>query len=87
MRSPGGGSDLLLGGAGEDHLLGGRGDSFSGGTGIDSALYVTEPQAAPATISLNGVADDGEAGAAANVLPDVEDVTRVGKRRSHSSER
>ncbi|HEY6890056.1 MAG TPA: Ig-like domain-containing protein [Solirubrobacter sp.] len=75
LAGPGGGADRLSGGAGEDQLLGGRGDTFSGGTGIDTAFYAAEPLDAPATISLDGVADDGEAGAAANVLPDVEDVT------------
>jgi Ca2+-binding RTX toxin-like protein len=73
-------NDTLEGGAGDDALDGGGGlafnapdtDVLSGGLGSDSASYF---RTAPVSVSLNNVADDGEAGENDNVKSDVEDVS------------
>lgn len=67
----GNGNDKITGGPGNDTLIGGAGaDTLSGGGGIDSADY--SARTAPVTVSLDGVAGDGEAGEADNVGGDVE---------------
>jgi hemolysin type calcium-binding protein len=58
-------NDVLDGGPGADTLEG-------GGGGYDRADY--SMRSAPLTITLDGVANDGEAGEGDNVEPDVEDV-------------
>ncbi len=58
-------NDTLDGGPGADTLEG-------GGGGYDQADY--SMRTAPITVTLDGVADDGEAGEGDNVEPDVEDV-------------
>jgi Ca2+-binding RTX toxin-like protein len=65
------GNDRLTGGGGDDFLDGGIGsDTVSGGAGHDTADYST--RTAPVSVSLNGTADDGEAGEGDNVGNDVE---------------
>ena len=65
--------DTLDGGPGNDTLRGGAGrDELRGGAGSDEAYYLE--RAAGVTISLNGVADDGEAGESDNVFADVEEL-------------
>lgn len=67
------GPDNLEGGEGDDRLDGGAGpDRTSGGPGRDTVSYDEHPQAV--SVSLNGVADDGQLGEGDNVLDDVEDV-------------
>jgi hypothetical protein len=78
----GGGSDTLVGGDGNDTLRGGDGDDrltggaggdvLSGGDGIDHELFDTAP--ATATVTLDGVANDGGPGEGDNVMADVENV-------------
>jgi Ca2+-binding RTX toxin-like protein len=81
------GNDELIGGLGNDTNIGGAGndtadslvardgaDSFSGGAGTDTASYAAR-QFGPTTtltLSLNGVADDGEPGEGDNMATDVE---------------
>ena len=77
-----GGDDLLDGGAGDDELEAYVGfgypaplhgdDTYVGGPGSDSFSYFH--RADPVSISLDGVANDGMAGEADNVHPDVESV-------------
>jgi Ca2+-binding RTX toxin-like protein len=65
------GSDSLLGDDGNDVLDGGPGpDRMSGGAGRDTADY--ESRASRVTVTLDGVANDGEAGERDNVLPNIE---------------
>lgn len=65
------GADRLTGGAADDLLDGGIGsDTLAGGAGRDTVDY--SARTAPVTVSLNGSADDGEAGEADNVGNDVE---------------
>jgi hypothetical protein len=74
------GDDRLGGGRGADELVGGRGndeldggpdaDGMSGESGKDTVTY--EDRTAPVRVSLNGIADDGEAGEGDNVRSDVE---------------
>jgi hypothetical protein len=76
------GNDSLLGGPGNDTLNGGGGndtlrgytgrDILIGGTGVDTADYSTKEVAVK--VDLDGVADDGVANEADNVMPDVENV-------------
>jgi Ca2+-binding RTX toxin-like protein len=71
------GRDVLEGGAGNDQLGVGPGDNlepdvFSGGDDTDTVSY--SGRSAPVTVTLDGVANDGETGEADNVLPDVERV-------------
>lgn len=78
------GNDLLIGGAADDSLNGGDGDDtlddpagsdvFSGGIGNDTLLtYVS--RTTDLTISLDDVANDGEAGESDNVGSDIENVS------------
>ena len=72
----GAGADLLSGGGGEDRLdsgasPGGTGtDVLVGGDGIDTVDY--SQRTTPQTMSLDGVANDGEAGEDDNIGSDVE---------------
>jgi Ca2+-binding RTX toxin-like protein len=67
------GADTLTGGAGRDTLDGGPGtDSISGGDGHDTVTY--EERAAPLIVTLDGAANDGEAGENDVVAGDIEDV-------------
>ena len=83
------GNDTLIGGLGDDVIAGGAGnDSFDGlvtkdgrdlyigGAGTDTADYRTR-QFGPTTVlslSLDGVANDGEPGEGDNLLADIENV-------------
>jgi Ca2+-binding RTX toxin-like protein len=72
LHGGGQGVDTLDGGPGDDHLyVGGIGDTAIGGPGIDTASYLT---GAAMSISLDGVANDGAAGAGLNFAADIEDV-------------
>src|SRR6266511_5116940 len=73
-----------LGGPGNDVLNGGRQtDALDGGTGADAMSGGGDPydhvlydsRTAPVTITLDGVADDGEAGEGDNVGADIERAT------------
>lgn len=68
------GPNTLNGGPGDD-VLGGAlgGDTLIGGPGVDSVSYVT--RLGDVTVTLDGVADDGESGEGDNVWPDVENVS------------
>jgi Ca2+-binding RTX toxin-like protein len=67
------GTDTLLGGANADRLDGGSGpDVLDGGAGRDRADY--SARVAGVTVTLDGVAGDGEPGEGDNVEPTVEDV-------------
>ena len=69
----GGAADILSGGAGADRLEGGTGgDSFAGGDGVDVVNYFYAT--ANTNVSIDGAANDGEAGEHDNVLADVEDL-------------
>ena len=66
-----GGNDTLRGGPGDDFLDGGSGaDHLIGGAGNDAVTYAT--RIAPVTVTLDGVANDGEAGEGDNVDEDVD---------------
>jgi hypothetical protein len=66
------GNDTLSGGGGDDEFDGGPGaDSFSGNEGSDAVSY---SGAAPVTVTIDGVANDGAVGEADNVGLDIEDV-------------
>jgi hypothetical protein len=66
-----GGNDTVVGGPNDDRWTAGTGtDTFSGGDGDDSVSYSGRTGAV--TITLDGVADDGEAGEADTVGADVE---------------
>ena len=68
------GDDTVSGGPNDDNLTVGSGrDSFAGGDGSDAADY--SPRTAPVTITLDGVADDGEVGEGDNVGADVEEAS------------
>jgi Ca2+-binding RTX toxin-like protein len=74
-----GGGDQLSGDGGDDALCGGAGpssgndnDAISGGAGEDTVYYV---RSANVSVSLDNVANDGEAGEADSVGSDIEDVT------------
>lgn len=73
---PLGGNDTLNGGDGNDFASYGPGvdgsDRFSGGAGRDTASY--RLHAAPVTVSLDDIANDGGPGEGDNNLRDVEDV-------------
>jgi Ca2+-binding RTX toxin-like protein len=67
----GNGNDTLTGGPGDDVLIGeGGADTLTGKAGSDTADY--SARIAPVSVSLNGSADDGEAGESDNVASDVE---------------
>lgn len=83
------GTDDLIGGLGSDFAIGGNGDdtfdslvakdgadTFSGGTGTDTANYGARQAGATTTVSLSldGVANDGEPGEGDNLSTDVENV-------------
>ena len=69
-----GGQDLLDGGSGADSLDGGTGaDRLLGRGGTDSATYAS--RTADVNVTLDGVANDGQAGEGDQVGTDVEDVT------------
>ena len=60
------GNDTVTGGSGDDNLTAGPGaDTFTPGDGADTVSYAA--RTAPVTITLNGAADDGEAGEGDNV--------------------
>jgi hypothetical protein len=68
--SGGGGTDVLEGGAGGDTLIGGTGaDEVRGGSGLDLAIQTST---AAQTLTLDDVANDGEANEGDNVFGDVE---------------
>jgi Ca2+-binding RTX toxin-like protein len=67
----GNGNDKITGGPGADVLIGEAGaDTLAGGGGTDTADY--SARTAPVTVSLDGAANDGEAGEGDNVGADVE---------------
>jgi hypothetical protein len=67
------GLDQLSGGGGDDTLDGGSGaDTLSGSDGIDIVNYTA--RIAPVTATLDGSANDGEAGEGDRIQPDVEGV-------------
>jgi Ca2+-binding RTX toxin-like protein len=71
------GNDDIRGGSGDDRLEGGPGpsggaDTFSGGDGIDVVNYFYA--SAGVTVSIDGVANDGEPGEGDNVQLDVENL-------------
>jgi hypothetical protein len=71
------GNDDIRGGSGDDRLEGGPGpgggaDTYSGGDGIDVVNYFYA--SAGVNVSIDGVANDGQAGEGDNVLPDVENL-------------
>jgi Ca2+-binding RTX toxin-like protein len=69
----GAGSDTVLGGPGNDTLDGGLGpDSLRGEAGRDTVTY--RDRATPVTVTLDDLANDGEAGEGDNVASDVEAV-------------
>ena len=66
-------ANQLFGLGGADSLDGGVGpDVLSGGTAVDTAIYVS--RTAPLEVSLNDIANDGEAGELDNVMSDVENI-------------
>jgi Ca2+-binding RTX toxin-like protein len=67
----GAGADVLLGDDGNDELDGGAGpDRMNGGAGRDTVNY--ENRSSRVTVTLDGVANDGEANEGDNVLPNME---------------
>lgn len=64
---------VVDGGPGEDALFATQDTTVRGGTGID-AVTLERIAVTPLSVTLDGVADDGLAGEAIDVLPDVEDV-------------
>lgn len=67
------GNDKLNGGAGDDDLDGGIGaDDIHGGAGTDAVVYGDRD--APVTVTLDDVANDGQAGEGDNVHSDVEQI-------------
>jgi M6 family metalloprotease-like protein len=68
------GDDTSEGGNGDDRLVVGEGaDALGGGGGIDTADYIY--RTADVFVSVDGAADDGEAGEGDDVATDVENVT------------
>jgi hypothetical protein len=66
------GDDVVLGGGGGDTFYAGPGrDSYSGGEGADRVDY--SARVAPVHVTLDGVADDGEAGEGDNAGLDIEE--------------
>ncbi len=75
------GNDILNGGEGDDNLDGSHAavsnaqagaDTYIGGPGYDRFSYFS--RMAPISATLDGVANDGEAGEGDNIHPDVEEV-------------
>lgn len=65
------GPDVLLGGGGDDVLDGGAGgDVLSGGAGTETISY--DGRGAGVSVSLDGVANDGQSGEGDNVAADIE---------------
>lgn len=64
---------VVDGGPGEDVLRAAKHTAVRGGTGIDVAA-LERVRVTPLSLTFDGVADDGLAGEAIDVLPDVEDV-------------
>ena len=68
------GTNVLAGAAGNDVLDGGTGpDTLSGGAGGDTVTYAGRSNGT--TVTIDGVADDGESGESDNIGPDVENLT------------
>ena len=75
--SGGEGKDTLDGGPGDDALDGGAGaDDIRGGEGNDTATY--DQRTATVSLSLDGLANDGQPLEADNIEPDVENATGGG---------
>ena len=75
-------ADVLDGGPGDDGITFSAGDTVRGGSGIDT----TSPWFGwdvSVNLSLDGIADDGSAGAAANILADVENIVHGSNGREH----
>ena len=73
MLRGGSGGNVLQGGGGDDTLDGGTGpDNLNGGGGTDTVTYASRSTGVMA--SLDGAADDGEAGENDNVGSDVENL-------------
>jgi Ca2+-binding RTX toxin-like protein len=74
--SAGPGNDTAFGEGGSDNFQTGAApdgaDSYNGGAGSDFIAYSS--RSAPVSVSLDGVANDGEAGEQDNVMPDIESV-------------
>ena len=67
------GNDTMTGGSGNDTFVSGTGaDVLNGGAGVDVADY--SARSAALNVTLDGAANDGEAGENDNVKTDVEDV-------------
>jgi hypothetical protein len=74
----GGADDSLFGDGGDDTLDGAGGsDVMSGGFGVDTVTYKNRV-ANPVTVTLDGLANDGESGEADTVMSDVENVVGGG---------
>jgi Ca2+-binding RTX toxin-like protein len=66
-------AQTLNGGGGNDTINGDLGnDTIQGGTGTDTVSYAGRTN--PVTVSLDGVAGDGEAGESDNIATDVENI-------------
>ncbi len=71
--SDGSGDDTVTGGSGADTFVAGTGrDVFNGGSGTDRVSYAD--RTGPVNVSIDGVANDGEAGEQDNVTTSVEQV-------------
>ena len=71
--SGGTGNDTINGGWGDDVIDGNEGaDTIDGGSGFDTVTYAD--RTAPVNVSLDGVANDGEAGEGDNVRSGVEEI-------------
>ncbi|HEX8647015.1 MAG TPA: calcium-binding protein [Thermoleophilaceae bacterium] len=67
------GDDRVAGGEGFDRLSGGSGaDTVDGGGGVDHVRY--DDRTGPVVVTLDLVADDGEAGERDRIGPDVEEI-------------
>lgn len=70
----GAGDDSVAGGPNDDSLTAGTGrDGYSGGDGADTIDY--SARTAPVTVTMDGQADDGEAGEGDNAGTDIESAT------------
>lgn len=76
----GAGTDLVYGGSGDDYFVQAvldaatdTGDDLQGNAGIDTVSYIVREN--DVTVSIDGIADDGEQGELDNVRLDVENVT------------
>jgi Ca2+-binding RTX toxin-like protein len=67
------GNDDLFGGPGQDSLDGGTGsDTIRGGAGLDDVSYAD--RTAPVSVTLDGIANDGELGERDDIGSDVEQI-------------